>query len=75
MNLINQNYRMNQDKKILRYLGLLSFVILGFQLMISNKILSFQYDSYFGAISLLVLVILMGLIFYRQRNHLNSGKK
>ncbi|MFN3999935.1 MAG: hypothetical protein ACK4HU_19100 [Algoriphagus sp.] len=66
---------MNKNKKLLRYLGLLSLVILGLQLMISNKILSFKYDSHFGAISLLILVILMGLIFYQQRNHLNSGKK
>ncbi|WP_409809324.1 hypothetical protein [Algoriphagus sp.] len=75
MNLNNIDCKMNKNKKLLRYLGLLSLVILGLQLMISNKILSFKYDSHFGAISLLILVILMGLIFYQQRNHLNSGKK
>ncbi|MCH7410458.1 hypothetical protein MM239_13710 [Belliella sp. DSM 111904] len=59
--------QLERNKKLKIIFSVIALVLFSIQLLISYGLVSFKYESYFGAIVLFILVVLMSIIIFKQK--------
>ncbi|MCH7399558.1 hypothetical protein MM236_16260 [Belliella sp. DSM 107340] len=59
--------QLERNKKLKIIFSVIALLLFSIQLLISYGLVSFKYESYFGAIVLFILVVLMSIIIFKQK--------